>query len=218
MRRWRCGRWRTAARPKPDCGTGPASAGCPPGPVSGGDQRRVAHGRRDGAAVVPLQCRRPRRLAGPAARGAAGDVPAGAGGRVDCCQSDQPAGPRFVVWQLDVDRLTAYLMERGIAIKRSRIGEILQREACAGGAGTWFGDGRTPPSPQGAIVRLYTAAPEGSVVVCLDVGPERPRAFLERGWCASIRTAHGGPARQSRLWAAGRGYVFGAFVPATGPP
>ena len=77
---------------------------------------------------------------------------------------------------------------------------------------------------KGAIEELYTAPPEGSVVVCLDeMGPESAKSF--RGQRA-IRTeprddAEGrvpaGRARQEIDYGRrGKGYIFGAFRPATG--
>ena len=66
---------------------------------------------------------------------------------------------------------------------------------------------------------LYTAPPAGSVVVCLDeMGPESAKSF------AGQRLVRGDPQSQRRARARqeidygrrGRGYIFGAFVPATG--
>ncbi len=66
---------------------------------------------------------------------------------------------------------------------------------------------------------LYTAAPEGSIVVCLDeMGPESAKSFPGQRLVAT------GPGRAPRPRATqeidygrrGSGYVFGAFVPATG--
>jgi transposase len=68
-------------------------------------------------------------------------------------------------------------------------------------------------------VTLYTAPPEGSVVVCLDeMGPEAAKSFPGQ------RLVPSDPAGQRRTRARqeidygrrGRGYVFGAFMPATG--
>jgi len=72
---------------------------------------------------------------------------------------------------------------------------------------------------KGAIVNLYTTPPQDSVVVCLDeMGPESAKSF--RG----PRLVAGDPSGPRRPRATqeidygrrGRGYVFGAFVPATG--
>jgi DDE superfamily endonuclease len=68
-------------------------------------------------------------------------------------------------------------------------------------------------------VTLYTAPPEGSVVVCLDeMGPESAKSF------PGPRLVAGDPDGRRRPRATqeidygrrGRGYIFGAFVPATG--
>jgi hypothetical protein len=77
---------------------------------------------------------------------------------------------------------------------------------------------------KGAIERLYTAPPEGSVVVCLDeMGPESARSFAGQ---EPVRTgprddAEGrvpaGRAKQEIDYGRrGKGDVFGAFRPATG--
>ena len=78
-------------------------------------------------------------------------------------QSDRSAGagPPFASWTLD--RLAAYLNEeQGIAIKRSRIGEILQRRglALAQTGDLVRGAARSRlRRKKGAIVTLYTAPP-----------------------------------------------------------
>jgi transposase len=77
---------------------------------------------------------------------------------------------------------------------------------------------------KGAIEKLYTAPPEGSVVVCLDeMGPESAKSFPGR---QPVRTrprdeaegrAPAGRAKQEIDYGRrGKGYVFGAFRPATG--
>jgi hypothetical protein len=86
--------------------------------------------------------------------------------------------------------------------------------------------GRTPVtlrSPEVALVgteRLYTDPPAGSVVLCLDeMGPESAESFAGR---ALVRaTATEGYARERARQEIdhgrrGKGYVFGAFRPATG--
>src|SRR4051794_38954518 len=78
-------------------------------------------------------------------------------------------GLPFASWTLD--RLAAHLGEaEGIAMRRSRIGEILQREGLRWRQEeTWFGQRADPDfAKKGAIEKLYTAPPAGSVVVCLD--------------------------------------------------
>ena len=72
---------------------------------------------------------------------------------------------------------------------------------------------------KGAIVTLYTAPPADSVVICLDeMGPESAKSFPGQ---RLVRADPGG-ARRPRATQEidygrrGQGYVFGAFVPATG--
>src|SRR3954449_13411815 len=70
---------------------------------------------------------------------------------------------------------------------------------------------------KGAIERLYTAPPEGSLVVCLDeMGPNSARSYPGR------RVVKPAPPQAQRAkqeidyGRRGKGYVFGAFRPATG--
>jgi hypothetical protein len=72
---------------------------------------------------------------------------------------------------------------------------------------------------KGAIVTLYTTPPEASLVICLDeMGPESAKSFPGQ------RLVAGDPAGERRPRARqeidygrrGSGYIFGAFVPATG--
>src|SRR4029079_1678895 len=70
---------------------------------------------------------------------------------------------------------------------------------------------------KGAIERLYTAPPAGSVVVCLDeMGPQSARSYPGR------RVVKPAPPKAQRAkqeidyGRRGKGYVFGAFRPATG--
>jgi transposase len=68
-------------------------------------------------------------------------------------------------------------------------------------------------------VSLYTAPPEDSVVVCLDeMGPESAKSFPGPQLVATDPAGARRPrARQEIDYGRrGRGYVFGAFVPATG--
>ena len=76
---------------------------------------------------------------------------------------------------------------------------------------------------KGAIEALYVAPPDGSLVVCLDeMGPEAAKSWPGQRVVAAAPTEE--PARQpaGRAWQEidyGRrekGYVFGAFRPATG--
>jgi len=78
---------------------------------------------------------------------------------------------------------------------------------------------------KGIIERLYTAPPEGSVVVCLDeMGPQSARSFPGpqpvRIEPADRTDGAGRPAGRARqevdYGRRGKGYVFGAFRPATG--
>src|SRR5204863_4550924 len=73
---------------------------------------------------------------------------------------------------------------------------------------------------KGAIEELYASPPEGAAVVCLDeMGPEAAKSFPGT---EVIRPAPEGgrPAGRARQAAdygrRGKGYVFGAFRPATG--
>jgi transposase len=68
---------------------------------------------------------------------------------------------------------------------------------------------------KGALVRLYTEPPAGSVVVCLDeLGPEAAKSFPGH---RLIRGAAGARARQEADYGRrGKGYLFGALQPATG--
>lgn len=78
---------------------------------------------------------------------------------------------------------------------------------------------------KGIIEALYTAPPEGSAVVCLDeMGPQAAKSYPGQ---QPVRTApkaegHGGrrPAGRARqeidYGRRGKGYIFGAFRPATG--
>jgi hypothetical protein len=78
---------------------------------------------------------------------------------------------------------------------------------------------------KGAIERLYAAPPEGSVVVCLDeMGPESAKSHPGRQVvrAEAAPEADGGrrPAGRARqevdYGRRGKGYIFGAFIPATG--
>jgi transposase len=78
---------------------------------------------------------------------------------------------------------------------------------------------------KGVIERLYTAPPEGSVVVCLDeMGPESAKSFpgqqlvgAEPGTDAEGRDRPAERAEQEIDYGRrGKGYIVGAFRPATG--
>ena len=71
-------------------------------------------------------------------------------------------------------------------------------------------------------MRLYTAPPPGSVVVCLDeLGPESAKSFPGQQPVRAL-PAVGGAQLTARATQEidygrrGKGYIFGAFVPATG--
>ena len=133
-------------------------------------------------------------------------------------------GLPFGSWTLD--RLAAYLQEqRGIGMKRWRIGEILSAEGLRWRTQeTWFGERVAPEfaHKKGAIVGLYTAPPAGSVTVCLDqMGPEAATSFRGQQIVRALPSADGSrPAERATqeidYGRRGKGYVCGAFVPATG--
>ena len=66
---------------------------------------------------------------------------------------------------------------------------------------------------KGAIERLYTSPPEGAVVVCLDeMGPESAKSFPGQ----EVTRAADRAKQAADYGRRGKGYVFGAFRPATG--
>jgi transposase len=78
---------------------------------------------------------------------------------------------------------------------------------------------------KGIIETLYTTPPEGSVVVCLDeMGPEAAKSFPgQQLVSAEPRAGADGPAhpagrakQEIDYGRRGKGYIFGAFRPATG--
>jgi transposase len=78
---------------------------------------------------------------------------------------------------------------------------------------------------KGIIERLYTAPPEDSVVVCLDeMGPESAKSFPGQQLVHAVPAPQaGGPAQPAGrakqeidYGRRGKGYIFGAFRPATG--
>src|SRR3954447_4883726 len=137
-------------------------------------------------------------------------------------------GLPFGCWTLD--RLRAYLNEqKAIPIKRSRIDEILQAEGLRWRhQETWFGE-RVDPAfaeKRGAIETLYTAPPADSVVVGLDeMGPQAAKSFPGQqpihpdprsGADGGDRRPAGRARQEIDYGRRGKGYVFGAFRPATG--
>ncbi len=74
---------------------------------------------------------------------------------------------------------------------------------------------------KGAIVALYTAPPAAAVVLCLDeMGPESARSHPGRGAIRGAPDAATGRVARATQEAdygrRGKGYIFGAFRPATG--
>jgi transposase len=70
---------------------------------------------------------------------------------------------------------------------------------------------------KGAIERRYTAAPEGSVVVCLDeMGPQAAKGVPGRALLDVTARPARRATREVDYGRRGKGYVFGAFRPTTG--
>lgn len=77
---------------------------------------------------------------------------------------------------------------------------------------------------KGGIAELYTTPPDGSAVVCLDeMGPESARSFrgqqavrTEPRDDAGGHTPAGRAKQEVDYGRRGKGYIFGAFRPATG--
>jgi hypothetical protein len=157
----------------------------------------------------------------------------------------QQVGQPFGCWTLD--RLEVYLNEeRQVPIKRSRIDEVLLAAGLRWRSQeTWFGERATleadadqqarphyrkhehevdPDFAQkrGAIERLYTCPPAGSVVVCLDqMGPEAAKSFPGPQVVRALPDPAGErPVERAKqevdYGRRGKGYIFGAFVPGTG--
>ena len=121
----------------------------------------------------------------------------------------QELGLPFASWTLD--RLAAYLHEeQGIAIKRSRIGEILQAEGLRWRQQeTWFGERPDPGlrRKKGAIVTLYTDPARGQRrdLPRRDGAGERQEFPRASGWCAPTPAAHAAPAPRRRSTMGGAG-------------
>lgn len=84
---------------------------------------------------------------------------------------------------------------------------------------TWFGERVDPAfAEKGAIVRLYDAPPEGSVVTCLD--GMRPEFAKRLPGAQAVRQPAGKPLPRATQeiddGRRGKGYAFCAFRPATG--
>ena len=74
---------------------------------------------------------------------------------------------------------------------------------------------------KGAIVTLYTTPPPASVTVCLDqMGPESAKSFPGQQLVRAVPAAADQPAERATqeidYGRRGKGYIFGAFQPATG--
>src|SRR5919112_6878841 len=70
---------------------------------------------------------------------------------------------------------------------------------------------------KGAIERLYTAPPEGGLVVCLDeMGPQSARSYPGRRVVKPAGPKAQRAKQEIDYGRRGQGYVFGAFRPATG--
>src|SRR3712207_3557909 len=133
-------------------------------------------------------------------------------------------GLPFASWTLD--RLAAYLLEHeGIAMRRSRIDEILLAEGLRWrrhGSKHCFERVRRAGGPgvrakKGRVETLHTAAPQGSVVVCLDeMGPLSAKSYAGRELVRPQPPPAGRARQEIDYGRRGKGYVFGAFCPATG--
>jgi transposase len=132
-------------------------------------------------------------------------------------------GEDYASWTLD--RLVEHLHRvKGIRMQRSRISEIFIAEGLSWRhEETWFGDRVDPDfaKKRGAIETVYTAAPEGSVTVCLDqMGPVAVKSYPGKQLVdpEAAETKPAGRAKQEIDY--GRrekaGYVFGALQPRTG--
>ncbi len=109
-------------------------------------------------------------------------------------------------------------------MKRSRIGEILQARGLtlAAPRRRWFGERPDPAfaAKRGRSSPSTRQPPADSVVICLDeMGPESAKSFPGRRVVPSPIAAGRRRQRATQEIDYGRrgsGYVFGAFVPATG--
>src|SRR4051795_7119288 len=120
-----------------------------------------------------------------------------------------PPGPLGGLLGREGHRHEAQPGERGAARRRAEVapgGDLVR------GAG-----GPAIRAQKGAIERLYTAPPEGGVVDCLDeMGPQSARSYPGR----RVGKPAGPKAKRAKqeidYGLRGKGYVFGAFRPATG--
>src|ERR1051325_6124922 len=81
----------------------------------------------------------------------------------------------------------------------------------------WRPGGPAVRAKKGAIERLYTAPPEGSVVVCLDeMGPNSAKSYPGRRLVKPAPPKAQRAKQEIDYGRRGKGSVFGAFRPATG--
>ena len=70
---------------------------------------------------------------------------------------------------------------------------------------------------KGAIEQLYTAPPQGSVVICVDeMGPVASKSYPGQRVVRSAAPDAERARQEVDYGRRGKGYVFGAFCPATG--
>src|SRR3954470_11095611 len=126
------------------------------------------------------------------------------------------AGPPGGLFGREGHRHEAQPGERGTA---GRGAEVAPGRDLVRGAG-----GPAVRAEKGAIERLYTAPPEGSVVVCLDeMGPQSAKSYPGQepvGTAPQDSDGQRRPAGRAKqevdYGRRGKGYIFGAFRPATG--
>src|SRR5262249_19565317 len=98
--------------------------------------------------------------------------------------------------------------------------EVLQREELRWRTHeTWFGKRVDPDfaEKRGAIERLYTEPPAGSVVICLDeMGPALAKFFADQRLVDATKRPAERAKQEIDYGRRGKGYLFGAFQPATG--
>ena len=131
-------------------------------------------------------------------------------------RADKPAtlGLPFAAWTLD--RLAAYLQEhKGIAMRRSRIDEILLREGLRWRKHeTWFGERVDPEfAEKRGASRRSTPHRLMAVVVCLDeMGPVSAKSYAGRDLVRATRDRRA-PDRRSTTVAAARATSSALSVP-----
>jgi transposase len=150
-------------------------------------------------------------------------------GEVAVVVAAAPTSPRrpglpFASWTLD--RLAACPREhKGIAMRRSRIDEILLKEGLRRrrqGSKRCFERVRRARRPgvrgkEGRIETPCTAPPKGSIAACLDgMGPLGARSFPGRDLVRPQPPPAGRARQEIDHGRRGKGYVLGAFCPAAG--